>query len=114
MSCQSLATIRLAPLVKGDTWDVLQVSMTTDGTALDDALTNVTMTWTRADGTAGPVLDETDGITITDAASWQFEVDEVLEDPRDVGHWTAIILCVDSAGVRKTRQTILQQVTAAP
>lgn len=114
MSCQSLATIRLANLVEGDTWDVLQVAMTSDGTALAYALKHVTVTWTLSDGTAGPVLDEDDGVTITDAAAWKFEIDEIQQDTRSVGNWFATILCVDSAGYRKTRQAILQTVTAAP
>jgi hypothetical protein len=94
----------LKPIIYGDTWDGLtNGAFESTGTAFASPLTGVRMYWRDADDVLGLELDETSGITIDNAASWQYTVDPIERFPLAVGTWYWSLEFTDSTGRRKTR-----------
>jgi len=98
------AQITLPPIVRGDTWDGISVSMSTNGSSLDDLLTSVRMTFHEAAADTDTLtLTSTGGdISITSAANWEFTVDSITPFPLAAGTQYFNIETTDSAGSVKT------------
>jgi hypothetical protein len=105
MSCESAqASITLKSVPYGATWNGLPgCTMSTTGTALDDNLSSVTMTFTDTDGNVGLLLTSAAGdITIDDANAWSYSVDPVSPITLAVGTWSWVLKFTDAAGaIRK-------------
>lgn len=100
----SPAYITLSPVVYKDTWDGLtNCSFTSDGTAFADPLSTVRMHFRDADGVVGLQLTTpATGITITNAASWQFSVNPITSITLTEGPWYWSIEATDTTGRIKT------------
>jgi hypothetical protein len=98
------AKIKLPPIFIADTWDGLRISLSTNGTALADRLTSVTMVFHEPDSTVSilTLTSTNGGITITDGPSWQFTINPITPFPLTVGtkYWN--IETTDSGGSIKT------------
>lgn len=96
--------VTLTPIVQGDTWDGLQCSFSSDGTAFADDLSLVRFQFQDEDGTSALTLSSavSGEVTINDAANWTFTV-----EPRIIsiepGTYSIGIETTDSAGIKKTR-----------
>jgi hypothetical protein len=97
------ATVALKPIVFGDSWDGLTVSMTSDGTALDSDISAIRMFFKNDEGATGLELSNTSGITITDANAWEFTVDSIARFPLAIGQWYWSIEITAADNNRKTR-----------
>jgi len=104
--------IPLKPIEQGDSWGPLRFAHSTRGTALDEPLASVTMIFTDTDGNVGLSLSNGDGITITDAAAWSFEVDQILTFPLAAGVWSWKIRATNESGTRITRLAGTKKVRA--
>lgn len=98
-----LKTAPLKPIYFGDTWDGMTVDMTATGTALDSPIASIRMHFRDESGNVGLELSSTSGITITDAAAWQFTVNKIDRFPLAIGQWYWSIECTASDNGRKTR-----------
>lgn len=100
----SPAYITLSPVVYKDTWDGLtNCSFTSDGTAFASPLSTVRMHFRDADGVVGLQLTTpATGITITNAAAWQFTVNPISSITLTEGSWYWSIEATDIAGRIKT------------
>lgn len=98
MSCNCAQTICLTPYKVGTTWCGL--SGITVSPAHDEALESVTVEFIKS-GTVIQTLTNGDGVTITDATSWAFDIDaQVLSIP--VGSYSILITTTDTTGyIRK-------------
>jgi hypothetical protein len=98
------AIAQLDPVVKGDTWDGLSVTMTSTGTELDDPLASVQMSfWLAGATTAALDLTSADGdITIEDADAWEFRVEAISPLTLAAGYYSWAIQTTDDAGRVKT------------
>jgi hypothetical protein len=103
MACNR--NIILTPVIYGDTWDGLSdISFTSDGTAFASELASVRMFFKDSEGTTGLELSSANSnITITSAASWEFDVDAITNMPLAAGTWFWSIETTDAQNVRKTR-----------
>ena len=97
------ATVNLKPIVFGDTWDGLTVSMSSDGSALDSDISAIRMFFKNDEGTTGLELTNTAGITITNANTWEFTVDSIARFPLAIGQWYWSIEITAADNNRKTR-----------
>jgi len=95
------AKLKLAPVVYGDTWNGLTVSMASTGNAFASTLSSVRMHFRDSAGTLGLSLASSSGITITSAGSWAFTVDSRVLTLA-VGTWYWSIECTDAASQVKT------------
>jgi hypothetical protein len=98
------AFINLQPVVYRDTWDGLSnCSFTSDGTAFASALSTVRMHFRDADGNIGLQLTTpATGITITNAANWQFTVQPIASITLTEGPWYWSIEATDASARVKT------------
>lgn len=98
------AQITLPPIVRGDTWDGISVTLSSSGTALADSLTSVRMIFHEAAADTDTLtLTSTGGdISITSTAGWEFTVDPITPFPLDPGTQYWNIETTDSAGSIKT------------
>lgn len=98
------AQITLPPIVRGDTWDGISVSLSSSGTAFADALTSVRMIFRESAGDEATLtLSSTGGnIAITSAANWQFTVNPITPFPLLPGTQYWSIETTDSGGSIKT------------
>jgi hypothetical protein len=98
------AQITLPPIVRGDTWDGISVSLSSSGTAFADTLTSVRMIFHDAAGDTDTLtLTSTGGnISITSAANWQFTVNAITPFPLSPGTQYWNIETTDSGGSIKT------------
>ena len=109
------ARITLKPVVKGDTWDGMTVSMSSTETALDSDLATVRMQWQTSAGTVALTLssEEAGEITITDAGGWEFTV-----EPRilsiDPSVYAIGVETTDAQGLVKTRIEGIHEILADP
>ena len=104
MSCPiNNLSITLKPIEQGDSWGPVTFSHVTDGGALDEPLASVTMVFTDTNGNVGLSLANGSGITITDAAAWDFETDQILTVPLAPGVWSWKIRATNASGTRITR-----------
>jgi hypothetical protein len=104
MACPSNNfSVKLADIQQGDSWGPVTFAFSTDGTALDDPLASVTMIFTDTDGNVGLSLSSASGITITDAAGWGFQTNQILEFPLAVGNWSWKLRATNDSGTRITR-----------
>jgi len=104
MSCDSQANIPLRSVPYGATWNGMPgCTMSTTGTALDDNLASVTMTFTNSDGEVGLILNTSNGgTTIDDANAWSYSVNPITPMALAVGTWSWVLKFTDAAGaVRK-------------
>lgn len=106
----------LAEIVYQDTWDGMTVTMSSDGTALDDNLVSVRMFFREKDGTLGLSLSSPANITINNAAApWKYTVAPITPFPLAAGTWFWSVECTNSAGVVKTRfggtKTVIKDAT---
>lgn len=104
MSCESQAIVELHCVPYGATWNGLPgCTMSTTGTALDDNLSAVSMTFTDSDGNVGLTLTSGGGgITIDDANAWSYSVDPITPMTLAVGIWSWTLKFTDAAGaIRK-------------
>jgi hypothetical protein len=96
----------LKSITFGDTWDGLtNCAFTSNGSAFSSPLTGVRMYFRDGDEVIGLELDQTSGITITSAASWQYQVNPISRFPLAVGLWYWSLEFTDTAGRRKTYWT---------
>ena len=79
-SCDdSIPYRQLKSVPTGTTWDGLSnFSFSSDGTAFGADLTNVSMIWYDSNDAVALTLTEADGITISDANAWEFDIDSRL------------------------------------
>ena len=79
-SCDdSIPYRQLKSVPSGTTWDGLSnFSYSSDGTAFGAALVNVEMEWYDSEDAVALTLTEVDGITISSAANWEFDIDARL------------------------------------
>lgn len=96
------AQIKLPPIVHGDTWDGLSVSLTSSGTSLANDLANVVMTF--RDASLNKVLELVTGVNvmITYPNPWQFVIPPLTPFPLNAGTYTWNIETTDSDGIIKT------------
>jgi len=109
------AQIDLTPVIQGDTWDGLTVSMSSTGTAFGSNLSTVKMTFKDSTGTVALALTSATSseILITSASSWTFNVvGRVLSLAADTYSWG--IETTDAGGVIKTRLTGTLKILADP
>lgn len=98
------AQIQLPPIVRGNTWDGISVSLSSSGTVLADPLMSVRMIFRDpASDTATLTLTSTGGnIVITSPANWQFTVNRITPFPLSPGTHPWSIETTDSGGSIKT------------
>lgn len=103
-SCDdSIPYIELKPVPTGTTWDGLSnVSFSSDGSAFGSPLSAVSMTWYDVSDSAVLTLTEFSGITITDAASWSFDIDGRLIS-LSAGSYYWKLKTTDAEGIVKIR-----------
>lgn len=101
------ATVTLQPIVYNDTWrGLIDSSFFSDGTSFSSDLALVRMFFRDADGNLGLSLTSEDStITITDAATWSFDVNAIDEFPLAVGIWYWSIETTDANDIRTTYVT---------
>lgn len=107
--------VNLTPVIQGDTWDGITVSMSSTGTAFSDTLATVKMTFKDSSGTLALALSSASAseILITDASAWTFNVvGRVLSLAADTYSWG--IETTDSGGVIKTRLTGTLKIISDP
>jgi len=94
---------QLKSVPTGTTWDGLSnCSFSSDGSAFASALTGVSMTWYDTNGTAVLTLTQADGITISSAANWEFDIDDVLITLA-AGSYYWKLKTTDAGGIVKVR-----------
>lgn len=102
MACDP-TSIRLKPVKYGDTWDGFTVAFSSTGTAFGSPLASVRMFFKDSSGNLGMSLTSASGITITDAAAWEFTIDEITPMALAIGSWNWSIETTDDDGKIKTR-----------
>jgi len=98
------ANIPLPDIVRGDTWDGITASLSTDGTLLADSLVGVRMSFKGPDSDAEALMltSAAGQIVITSAANWRFTVNPITPFPLTVGTFSWNIETTDSGGSIKT------------
>ena len=94
---------QLKSVPTGTTWDGLSgFSFSSNGTAFGASLTNVSMIWYDSDDAVALPLTEADGITISDAAAWEFDIDaRLISLAKGSYYWK--LKTTDADGVVKIR-----------
>ena len=103
-SCDdSIPYRQLKSVPSGTTWDGLSgFSFSSDGTAFASALSAVSMIWYDSDDAVALTLTESDGITISDASSWEFDIDSrLISLAKGSYYWK--IKTTDADGIVKIR-----------
>jgi hypothetical protein len=94
---------QLKSVPSGTTWDGLSgFSFSSDGTAFSSALSEVSMIWYDSEDAVALTLTETDGITISSASEWEFDIESRLISLA-AGSYYWKLKTTDASGIVKIR-----------
>ena len=98
--------ITLKPIVYGDTWLGMTLSMSSTGNAFATPLDSVRMHFRDGNGEVGLSLgtdDDTITVVASDSGTWSILVSPIERFPLAVGTWYWSIETTSDSNVRKTR-----------